>query len=436
MSSPRTAPRPCRNCRPGALPALLSVAVWLVASPAAAQSSPYYVAGSLALTHDANLLRLAGDQTPGADESRSDVITSTALVGGINQGIGRQRVYGSLTLRDNRFQHNDKYNNQSYNGALGLDWSTVERVSGTLALSAVRALSTFNAEGVGLLSQKNLETSQAANAAVRIGVVTAYSIELGLGQRRVRNSLDDPRVKARDFNQDSASMGLAWRPGGAFSLSAALRELQGEYPKFRSDTAGAFESDRFKQRQIELVSTWQPSGASGLDLRLNFGDTKYVDNEQRNFNTVNGSLGWLWQATGKLRLNTRYSRDKGQDAYPSSVPFFFTRIPVTLLDSRAIDTWRLQAELDAAAKVALTSSVQVARRKLSRDTVTVVSPTSLGTSAGADSTTLVTLGVRWVPWRTTLFGCDASSERRRASGELSADLKGAVLACYGQLTLQ
>ena len=435
MSSPCPAPRPGRRSA-GALAVLLAAANGAAVAPAAAQSNPYYVAGSLALTHDANLLRLAGNQEPGAGESRSDLITGTALVGGLNQSIGRQRIYGSLTLRDNRFRHNDKYNNQSYNGSLGLDWSTVERISGTLALSAARALSTFNAEGVGLLSQKNLETSQAANAAVRVGLVTAYSLELGFGQRRVRNSLDDDRVLARNFNQDTNSIGLAWRPGGALSLSAALRELKGEYPSFRRDTAGTFESDRFKQQQIELVSTWQPSGASGLDLRLNFGDTKYVDNEQRNFSSVNGSLGWLWQATGKLRLNTRYSHDKGQDAYPSSVPFFFTRIPVTLLDNRVIDSWRMQADFDSSAKISLTSSVQAARRKLSRDTVTVVTPTSLGTSSGTDTTTLFSLGVRWTPWRTTLFGCDASTERRKASGELTADLKGAVLACYGQLTLQ
>ena len=72
MSSHRTAPRPCRICRAGALPALLAVAAGLAAVPAAAQSSPYYAAGSLALTHDANLLRLAGDQTPGDGESRSE----------------------------------------------------------------------------------------------------------------------------------------------------------------------------------------------------------------------------------------------------------------------------------------------------------------------------------------------------------------------------
>lgn len=415
---------------------LVAAAALAWAAPAAAQASPYYVAGSLAATHDSNLLRLAGNQVAGPGQSQSDTIFSTALVGGLNQGIGRQRIFGSLTLRDNRFQRNDTFNNQSYNGSLGLDWSTIERISGNLSLSASRALSTFNAEGVGLLTQKNLESNQAANALVRVGLVTTYSLELAVGQRRVRNSLDDERVRARDFNQDSYSVGLAWRPGGDLSVTAAVRQLNGAYPTLRRDGTGAFESDRYKQQQIDLATTWQASGASGLDLRLNFGDTKYVANEQRNFSSVNGSLGWLWQATGKLRLLTRYTRDKGQDAYPATVPFFFARIPVTLFDSRTIDTWRVQADWDLSAKIALSSSLQSARRTLARDTVTVVSPTSLGTNSGRDNTTLFTLGARWAPTRTTLVGCDARTERRSASGGLTANLKGSNVTCYGQITLQ
>jgi hypothetical protein len=144
----------------------------------------------------------------------------------------------------------------------------------------------------------------------------------------------------------------------------------------------------------------------------------------------------LWQATGKLRLNTRYTRDKGQDAYPSSIPFFFTRIPVTLFDSRTISTLRVQGDLDVSGKVALSASAQVARRGLTRDTVTVVTPSSLGLNEGRDSTTLLTLGLRWAPSRSALLGCDASNERRTASGELTAALRGNTLTCYGQLTLQ
>lgn len=406
------------------------------APQAAAQSSPYYVAGSVAVSYDANLFRLAGDQQPGLGDTRDDTVLSTALVGGFNQGIGRQRVFGSITLRDNKFQHNERYSNQSYNGSAGLDWSTVERISGSVGLSTARALSTFNAEGVGLLSQRNLETTQAGNALVRIGLVTAYSLEIGAGLRQVRNSLDDERVRARDFNQDNYSVGVAWRPGGPVTVAAALRRLNGEYPTFRRDSAGVVESDRFQQQQLEVITTWQPTGGSSLDLRLNFGDTTYVSNEQRNFSSLNGSLGWLWQATGKLRLNSRLTRDKGQDAYPSSIPFFFTSIPVTLFDSRVITTARVQADLDVSAKLALTASAQVAQRNLTRDTVTVFGATSLGLNNGQDSTTLLTLGVRWAPLRSTLFGCDAGSERRNATGDLTAPLRGSSLSCYGQITIQ
>ena len=409
------------------------LALW--AGTSSAQTSPWSVGGSLLLSHDSNLLRLADTQDSGPGESRSDTVLSTALVGSLNQNIGRQRVFGNLTLRDNRFDRNSKYNNQSYNGALGLDWSTINRVSGKLSLSAARNLSTFNAEGVGLLPEKNLETTQAVNASVSMGLVTEYSLELSAGRRQVRNSVQDERVLSRDVDLDSLSLGLAWRPSSAFSLSGALRHVSALYPTFRASASG-YESDRFKQQQIDLVATLQPTGASTLDMRLTFGDTRYVVNEERNFSSVNGSLGWLWQASGKLRLATRLARDKGQDNYPSSVPFFSSRTPVTLSDSRVITTVRVQADLEVSAKVAFSTSLQHAQRRLDRNTLAVANSVSLDTSNGKDGTLLFTIGGRWAPVRNTLFGCDASTENRRASGELTTNLNAASLGCYGQFTLQ
>lgn len=442
MSSLHPTPDDCRSPWRSGLLLLAAAAASGGTAPVAAQSSPFYVAGSVALTQDSNLQRLADDQPTPDGASRADTIYSTALIGGINQSIGRQRVYGSLTLRDNRFERNKQFDNQSYNGALGLDWATVERVSGTLSLSAVRALSPFNADGVGLLPEKNLETTQSANALVRVGLVTAYSLELSGGMRRVRNSLDRDVLRARNFNQDNLSVGVGWRPGGALAISVAVREVHGEYPNFRGDAASGFESDRFKQQFFDLVTTWQPTGASGLDLRLNFADTKYVVNEQRNFSAVNGSLGWQWQPTGKLRLNTRYSRDRGQDAYPSTklVPFFgfLIPIPVTNFDSRIVDSLRAQADLEVSAKVALTSSVQLTRRALTRDPLAVADKSSLGITNAKDSTTQFNIGGRWAPTRSVLLGCDVGDERRKFSGdrELSFNLKSTNLSCFGQITLQ
>ena len=404
---------------------------------ASAQHSPWSIGGSTLFSHDSNLLRLADTQVPGPGESRSDTVLSTALVGSLNQNIGRQRVFGNLTLRDNRFERNAKYNNQSYNGALGLDWSTINRISGNLSLSAARNLSTFNAEGVGLLPEKNLETTQAANASVSVGLVTEYSLEIGAGRRQVRNSVQDQRVLSRDVNQDTLSVGLAWRPTAAFGLTGALRRVSALFPTFRLNAnTGAYESDRYKQQQIELIAALQPSGASTLDLRLSFGDTRYLINEERNFSSVNGSLGWLWQATGKLRFTTRLARDKGQDNYPSSVPFFGGAVPVTLSDSRVITTLRVQADMDVSAKVAISTSLQHANRTLDRNTLAVSNTLSLATLSGKDGTTVFTLGGRWAPVRNTLVGCDANTENRRASGGLTSNLKAASLGCYGQLTLQ
>lgn len=414
-----------------ALAALAALA--LAASPAMAQSSPWYLGASTALSHDSNLLRLGDNQPPGNGESRSDTLLSTALVGGLNQGIGRQRVTASLTLRDNRFDHNTKYDNQSYNGALGLEWSTVERVSGSLTAGASRNLSTFNADVLGLLPEKNFETTQGLNASLSIGLVTQYSLELGAGHRQVRNSLDIESVQARNYNQDEWSVGVVWRPLGSFSLTSALRGVQGEFPKF-SPTATGFDTDKFRQQRLELVAALQPTGASTLDARLSFGETKYVVNTQRDFSNVSGSLGWQWQASGKLRLNTRLSRDEGQDNYATRVGL----LRVTINDRRVISTLRLQADWDVAAKLALSSSLQQARRQVNRDTLANLSTgtLSLGLDNGTDTTTIFTFGARWSLWRNAVLGCDARAEKRRATGTITTGLSGNSLNCYGQITIQ
>ncbi len=419
---------------------LLSCTV-LLGGSAWAQSSPWYVGGLLSVTHESNLLRLADEQSPVAGESRSDVVLGTALIGGINQPIGRQRVVGSLTLRDNRYERNSRYNNQSYNGSLGLDWSSAQRISGTVAVSTARSLSLFNPDGIGQLGAKNLETTQAANASLSVGLVTEYSLELGGGTRRARNSLDDARVQARDSDQSHAWVGLSWRPGGALSLSLVQRQTNAEYPRLITSAAG-LSADRYRQAQSEAAAIWQASGASQLELRLNRASTRYVVNEVRNFSSTNGALGWAWQSTAKLRLATRLSRDNALDTYPTSSAGFIQGIPVVgtlpinFSDARAINTLRLQADWEASAKLAAVSSLQHTRRHLRRDTFVPAPFDAVAPLDSTDATTIFILGGRWTPLRNALLGCDLTHEKRRANGALSTNLNAAGLNCYGQMTLQ
>jgi hypothetical protein len=419
--------------------ARLSAVGLAVVGPAAAQVSPWYVGGALSLTHDDNLLRLGETQTALPGQSRSDTVTSASLTAGLDQPFGRQRVQASLALRDNRFARNDRYNNQSYSGSASLDWSTVNRISGQVGIGRSRALSTFNADVIGLLAQRNFETSEGFNASVSVGLVTAWSLELSAGHRRVRNSIDVASVQAQNLDQDNAAVGVAWRPGAALETTLAVREVRGRFPTFRQ-VAGSFEDDAFTQRGVDFGARWQASGSSLLDARIGTGQTQYLRGGDRDFDSISGSLGWNWRATGKLSLSTRLAREKGQDNYPTFVRvalgFFLVDAPAVQSDLRTIDTLRTQLDWAATAKMAVSSSVQLTRRDVASRTRTVFDGVLRGEAVGTDETTIMTLGARWAPYRWSLLGCDLRHETRRASGNVTSGLKGTSLGCYAQVTMR
>lgn len=398
-----------------------------VAAPLRAETTPYYFGGSQTFTQESNLLRLADGATLQAGQSRGDTLSSTALLAGFNQPFGRQRGYTNVALRSTRLSKNPVYNNLGYTLTGGLDWSTVSQISGSLSASATRALS-INLQEVGLLQRKNLESTQTADASVRMGIGAQTAVELGRGHRQVGNTLDLAAVQAREFAQDTTSVGLRWRPGGVSAYGLFVRDTRGRYPKFRSAPTG-YEADRFKRQDLDLSAYLAATGASALDLKLSWGKTRYDLNDQRDFSGATGALGWTWQASGKLRVETRLSRDVGQDSY--AVTVFNT--PGSADYSRLTDTLRLKFDYDATAKLALNVTLSQAERQIVR---TIENPfVPLGTN-GRERDRLYSLGLRWVPTRASLFGCDYLADRRRGNGPLVVNLDANTFSCYGQLTLQ
>ncbi len=401
----------------------------LAAPPAAAEPHPYYVGVSESISHDTNLLRLADGQQANTGYSRGDTTLSTALQAGIDQPFGRQRANANLSLRDVRYSANSQFNNQGYTGSLGLDWSTAERISGSLSANANRSLSSFNNYQVGLLADKNYEDTQGLNAQVNVGLVTQYSLELSAGQRSVSNTLDNPNLQARNFKQDTGGFALRWRPSGISSFSLGARDTRGRYPKYRFSN-GDYQADRYQQTTVDLTASLVPSGASTVDFRIGQSQTRYDLNSARNFSGLTGTLGWNWQATGRFKLSTRLSRDTGQDSYATTV---FGNVPGSSDYSRLVNTLRVDGSYDYSAKVAITGSWQLAQRTIVQ---TIVNPLLPLNANGRDSTQILAVGVRWAPLRTVSVGCDATQERRTASGELTTPLHSTGLSCFGQLQFQ
>jgi hypothetical protein len=401
------------------------------AGPAAADNTPYFVGVSQAVVYESNSLRLESGQALPDGLKFADSLFVTSLLGGFDQPYGRQRGYGNLSLRQNSYASNSGRNNQAYTGLLGLDWSTIERISGSLSISANRSLSNADGLGLSVLQEKNFETNQSLNTSIAMGLVTEYSLEAGFSHLEVRNSLTNRTLLARDFDRDNASVGVRWRPSPAASLGLNLRESRGRYPRFRQVADGSFLSDRFKQQGVEISAALQPSGASSFDLRMGQNKTRYDLNQARDFSGLTGSLGWNWQATGKLRLSTRLSRDTGQNSIAQTLFGVPGRADYTQL----LNTFRMQADFDVTAKIAFSSSWQTVQRKSSQLASGTNDPRDVDKS-GKDLTHLFTLGARWLPYRTTTISCDGSIERRSAQGELAAALRNSTFGCSGQFQLQ
>ncbi len=413
-----------------AAPLSVLLAGCLLSTSAIAQSSPYYIGVSQTLSHESNLLRLSTRQVAPAGYSKSDTLSSTALVAGLDQPIGRQRLYGSARLRADRFNNNKIYDNEGYTLSGGLDFSTIERISGSVYASANRGLSRFNTEEIGLLTDKNEESVELVGANLRVGVVTAYTFEVSGSHRRVDNSLDDDRVQARNFRQDSASVGVRWRPSPSFNLGVSLRGSKGTYPQFRRTLDGGYQADRFERQDVELTMGLQPSGNSRLDLSVSDGKTEFDLATQRDFSGLTGSLSWRWQATGKLVVHSRYTRDTGQDSYAGVGVF---NLPVTTDYSRTTDILSVGVQWAYSAKVAFDASTSHTDRRLVRTIDNLLFPSN---ATGRDKVSALKVGGRWTPVRWAQVGCSVEGQRRNGSGQLGSDLRAETYSCFGQFTLQ
>ena len=410
---------------------LSAVAALVGAGGARAQTvSPYYIGVSQAFSHESNLLRLGNNQDPPASYSRSDSISTTSLVGGLDQSIGRQHVYGSVSIRNSRYSNNTRYNYTGYSANAGLDWSTIERISGTVTASSNRSLRTFGYDLFVADGARNLESTQAINATASIGLVTKASAEIGAGHRQLRNSLDTRGLQSREFNQDNASLGLRWRPSTITSFGVAAAATRGRYPKFILASDGSFVADRFERKDITLNADYRPTGASTFQSTLSKGRTNFDLNARRNFSGYTGNAVWNWQPTGKFSLSTSYGRDTGQDSYATSSPF---NNSATADYSRVTSTFSVQGSWAATAKISAVSRLSYIRRDLVR---TIDDPFIPQTASGSDRTTLVSFGARWLPTRTSQLGCDIGNERRLGEGQLTNNMKSNSVSCYGQITLQ
>jgi hypothetical protein len=408
-----------------------------------AASSPYYVGASLGYTRDTNVYRTPDGftepgPTPGTTvpvPPQGDNITSVGLLGGIDQPFGRQHFYASGNVHDNRYSSHDDLNNTSYGLNTGLDWSSMERLSGKLSYLLNNELATYGAgNNIPGFRQKNLQKDQDFEAAVKYGLVSLLTLEGDYGHRQTDYSANAYRLY--DYAQDAGSVGLKYHPSDLLTLGVDVRHTRGHY----HDRPVPLDNAR---NDLDLLATWVPTGQSTLSGRLSYSHQTYDNDAGPSFKGATGAASWDYRPTGKLRFVASYARDTGQQAgyslgtmavqTPQGLAFQQDLSDTSLVSNMA----ELRALYDVTAKIHLEGDFANTRRKLSGFVV------NSGTT-GHDSLQSDTLKATYDIARSVSLSCswsrqDRSSDVGAASGatlSVSYPFKDKMYGCSAQVLLQ
>ena len=400
-----------------ALPVLACSATW-------AEGSPYTIGASETVAHDSNVVRLPDGASPPASlKATTDWIATTAVFASVDQPIGRLRLFGNASVRDNHYRYNGDYSNLAYGLAGGLDWSTIERVSGTVSLSSNRSLASFD-QGRGQNAPdiaKNIEQTDQYGATVRVGVVTDLTMEGGFNHQSQRFSEIGDRL-----DQNSVNLGLRYRIGGELALGGGLRFTNGRYPD---------NNDAFKGRNLDLTADWTPSPISTVSASLGLGKIDHSAANAQDFSGATGSLGWNWKPTGKLAFTTQLSRVTGNDSNFSTFTGPTTAITAQADNSRLTTTLGLNGTYEATAKILVDAGYSRAARKLTNSLALNSGLSAADTDS--DRLTRMRLGVRYLPTRTLEFDCSVGRESRSAERSiLSYPYHANTVACAAQFSVQ
>lgn len=353
-----------------------AMAALLIAGPAGAQLvlpesldsplRPYYVQVSQTLSYDSNLFRAQRNE-------ESDVISSTALTGGFDQQIGRQRVFGNAGVSGNVYQDNDQLNGLGYNLLLGLAWEVGSRLNGTARVRSSQNQASFADYGSFSADRtsKNREQANVVDLSAQYGR-GVVSLEALANHTDI--SYSEGSFSNRDRESSTVGGGLRFRPGGPWSFGLTARFTEGKYPDTVDLNTGETVADDYERRDIDLTAQYQATGRSRLSARISHTDEEHDLVTARDFNGITGGLTWFYAVTGKTSVRTSLSRNTGTGTGSRFLPDEIlapsdplapapTRTGTVsfLTDARRSDSLNVSADWEATAKIGVNATVGYSR---------------------------------------------------------------------------
>ena len=399
------------------------------AQSAWAEANPYYIGVSQSVTRNSNVFRTPNDQA-----DRGDTISSTGLNAGIDQPFGRQRLRVNGNLDYNRYSEKSNLNNSSYGLNTTLEWSTVGRLSGAFSYSGNQRLADYGEPNTPSITSKNIQKTQEFAARALLGGVTILSFTGDYSHRTVAYS--NPAFAAREFAQDTGSLGIRYRFSGALDVGGALRMTRGLYPNFRTAPGGGFESDTLKRSDFDLTSNWTPSGLTTVSGRVSMSRVTHSITSGLDFSGLTGSVSVNHIPAGRLKYAAQISHDTGS----AISAFTFTDVNGTVItginnNNRLTSSVQVSVGYEVTAKIQADASLHYRKESL----VDTLSQSNGGAATGATggaTTTGLNFGLSYAPLRNLGLSCRVGYDKRNTASALSSTYDSKSVGCTARYTLQ
>lgn len=392
------------------------------------EPNPYTLGVLETVSHDSNVFR-----APDGAAVAPDWISTTGIVGSIDQPISRERLKASGEFDINRFRNQSQLDSTAHTLSVEGDWATIDRLSGELGYANASQLYRYSLNSLQTTTARNTLDTQSGYARFHLGVVTRLTFDAAIEGRTQDYSADAFRY--RDLRRWDGQFGVSYQSSADLRTSLSFRRTRGDYPHFQTslDANGNLVTtpDHFTRSDVILGILYDASGASRLRLNVSRADERHSVISNRSFRTWVADGQWVWTPTGRTQFTLDFVRDNDTGAEDTS----FFGIPVASSDAtkRTALTGKLSYELTA--KIRLDASGSFSKRDL--DSAFAELPQA--NTRGSDKLYQASLGLTYDPTRSIQLGCNVSKEQRTVQGQsaliVTYPYHATVWSCTGQISL-
>ncbi len=381
-------------------------------------SDTVFISANAGVSYDDNLFRLERDQPLSSqNKSRDDMLYRFGLGLSADVPVSRQRFRANLNITDYRYSRNSYLNYVGGSGSGSWLWAVGEDWHGDLGMSLSRTLQSFDYANT---AQHNIITNQAYFFNPRYRFAPNFELQGGLNYTTVTNSFD--QAKTSDYKQTGLQLGIAYIFPSANSIGLQLQSWNVEFnnpSSPNSTTDNAYRDNRFS-----TFFNAQLTGKSSVDGSIGYKQRRHENLPQRDFNGWTGSVGWGYNATGRISLRLLASRDVGGIEDIATTYARTYSLVVT-------PTYQLTS------KISLNGIAQFQDLRFFGNTG--FAATGQGQSGRHDKTYTLGLGAGYAATRTFRLGLNYAFTRRDSnlnlnSNQFGADYDDNLIALSGQLT--